>query len=111
MFGNGTEARRSATAALALAKDREVEYGAAFALGLSGDSSRSLSLANDLEAQYPEDTAVRFSYLPALRALLALNHGEPSRAVELLRIAAPYDLGQPRSKIQGFFGALYPIFP
>jgi DNA-binding winged helix-turn-helix (wHTH) protein/tetratricopeptide (TPR) repeat protein len=110
MFGNATEARRSATVALALAKDREVEYGAAFALGLSGDSSRSSSLANDLEAQYPEDTAVRFSYLPVLRALLALNHDEPSQAIELLQVAAPYELGQPRSKIQGFFGSLYPIY-
>ncbi len=110
MFGNAAEARRSATAALALAKDREVEYGAAFALGLAGDSSRSSSLANDLEARYPEDTALRFSYLPALRGLLALNHGEPSRAIALLRVAAPYDLGEPRSKIQGFFGALYPIY-
>jgi hypothetical protein len=110
MFGNATEARRSATVALALAKDREVEYGAAFALVLSGDSSRSSSLANDLEAQYPEDTAVRFSYLPVLRALLALNHDEPSQAIELLQVAAPYELGQPRSKIQGFFGSLYPIY-
>jgi len=63
-----------------------------------------------LEAQYPEDTALRFSYLPALRGLLALNHGKPSRAIELLRVAVPYDLGQPRSKIQGFFGSLYPIY-
>ena len=110
MFGNAAEARRSAMAALALAKDREVEYGAAFALGLAGDSSRSSSIANDLEARYPEDTALRFSYLPALRGLLALNHGEPSRAIELLRVAVPYDLGQPRSKIQGFFGSLYPIY-
>ncbi len=110
MFGNAAEARRSALAALALARDREVEYGAAFALALSGDSSRSQSMANDLEAQYPEDTAVRFSYLPALRALQALKRGEPSRAIELLRVAVPYDLGEPRSKIQGFFGALYPIY-
>jgi eukaryotic-like serine/threonine-protein kinase len=110
LFGNAAEARRSAAAALALARDREVDYGAAFALALSGDSSRSQAMANDLEAQYPEDTAVRFSYLPALRALLALNHGQSSRAIELLQVAIPNDLGQPRCKIQGFFGALYPIY-
>ena len=39
-FGNAPEARRSAMAALELSKDRDVEYGAAFALALSGDSSR-----------------------------------------------------------------------
>jgi eukaryotic-like serine/threonine-protein kinase len=55
-------------AALELSKERDVEYGAAFALALSGDSSRSQALANDLERRFGEDTSVRFSYLPALRA-------------------------------------------
>jgi eukaryotic-like serine/threonine-protein kinase len=109
-FGNGSEARRSATAALELATDREVEYGSAFAMALSGDSSRSQTLANDLERRFPEDTSVRFSYLPAVRALVVLNHGEPAKAVELLQIAVPYELGTPRSKLQGFFGALYPVY-
>ena len=84
-----------AMAALELSKDRDVEYGAAFALALAGDSSRSQTLANDLEKRFPEDTSVRFSYLPALRALLALNHGEPAKAIELLQIAVPYELGAP----------------
>ena len=97
-------------AALELSKDREVEYGAAFALALSGDSSRSQTLANDLESRFPEDTSVRFSYLPALRALLALNHGEPAKAIELLQIAVPYELGAPRSSHTWYFGALYPVY-
>jgi eukaryotic-like serine/threonine-protein kinase len=109
-FGNAPTARRSAMAALELSKDREVEYGAAFALALSGDSSRSQTLANNLERRFGEDTSVRFSYLPALRALLALNHGEPAKAIELLQVAVPYDLGVPRSSIHGNFGALYPVY-
>ncbi len=43
------------------------------------------NLVSDLEKRFPEDTAVRFSYLPTLRAVLALNHGEPSKAIELSR--------------------------
>jgi hypothetical protein len=109
-FGNAPEARRSAIAALALSKDREVEYGAAVALALSGDSSQSQTLAKDLEGRYLEDTSVRFSYMPSLRAILALNHGEPARAIELLQAAVPHELGAPRSSIHGFFGALYPIY-
>jgi DNA-binding winged helix-turn-helix (wHTH) protein/tetratricopeptide (TPR) repeat protein len=109
-FGNASAASRSATAALELAKDREVEYGTAFALALSGDSSRSQALANDLERRFPEDTSVRFSYLPVLRALLSLNHGEPAKAIELLQITVPHELATPRSKLQGFFGALYPVY-
>jgi len=108
-FGNAREARQSAMAALELSRDREVEFGVAFALALSGDSSGSQTLANDLEKRFGEDTSVRFNYLPALRALLAMNRGEPSKAIELLQVATPYELGTPRSSIHGFFGALYPI--
>jgi|CZKS01.1.fsa_nt_gi tetratricopeptide (TPR) repeat protein len=110
LFGNAPAARRSAMAALELSKELYVEYGAAFALALSGDSSWSQALATDLERRFGEDTSVRFSYLPALRARLALNHGEPSKAIELLQIAAPYELGEPRSAIHGNFGALYPVY-
>jgi hypothetical protein len=98
-------------AVLELSKDRDVEYGAAFALALSGESSRSQTLANDLERRFPEDTSVRFTYVPAIRAVLALNHGEPSRAIELLQIAVPYDLGAPLCGAPpGFFGMFYPVY-
>ena len=97
-------------AVLDLSKGRDVEYGAALALALSGDSSQSQTSADDLERRFLEDTAVRFSYLPALRALLALNHGEPARAIELLQIAVPYEPGAPPSSFFGNFGALYPIY-
>jgi Tfp pilus assembly protein PilF len=109
-FGNAPEARRSAMAVLEPSKGREVEYGAALALALSGDSSRSQTLADDLERRFPEDTAVRFSYLPALRALLALNRGESAKAIEVLQIAVPYELGAPPSSFFGNFGALYPVY-
>jgi eukaryotic-like serine/threonine-protein kinase len=110
MFGITSEAKESAMKALHLGKDREVEYGAAFALALAGDSSGSEGLVDDLEEHFPEDTSVRFSYVPTIRARLALNRGEPAKAIELLQIAIPYELGQPRSALQGFFGALYPIY-
>jgi hypothetical protein len=97
-------------ASLALSRGRDVEYGAAFALALLGDSPRSQATADDMEKRFPEDTFVKFSYLPALRALLALNHGEPSKAIELVQMAAPYELGVPGSTTFGLFGALYPVY-
>jgi tetratricopeptide (TPR) repeat protein len=63
-----------------------------------------------LERRWPEDTAVRFSYLPEVRALLALNHGEPAKAIELLQIAIPYELGDPPSSFLGYFGSFYPQY-
>src|SRR5271167_2848854 len=109
-FGNASEARKMAMAALKLSKDREVEYGAGFALALSGDSSHAHALADDLEGRFPEDTTIRLSYLPALRARLALNHGDASGALETLKVAIPHELGAPRSSIHALFGALYPVY-
>jgi tetratricopeptide (TPR) repeat protein len=109
-FGNGLVARQNSTAALAHSKDRDVEYGAAFALALSGDLSQSQALADDVERRFPEDTSAKFSYMPTIRALLALKHRQPSRAVDLLQVAVPYEIGAPHSSFFGFFGALYPVY-
>ncbi len=108
-YGNTHVAMQRARKARELAKGREVEYGTAFALALSGDSSTAEAMANDLEKRFPEDTAVRFSYLPALRARLALNHRDPSGAIELLQ-GVRYELGSPRSALNAFFGAMYPVY-
>jgi hypothetical protein len=70
----------------------------------------SQTLANDLEKRFPEDTLVRFNYVPTLRALLALNDRKPSSAIELLQAASPYELGSPISDSVGFAGALYPVY-
>ena len=109
-FGNTSLAKQSADAALALSNDRGVEYGAALALALSGDAARAQSLADDLEKRFPEDTSVRFSYLPALRAQLALNRGDPAKAIELLDVAVPNELGSPRVALHANFRALYPVY-
>ena len=110
LFGNAPEARRSATEALQLSNGRDVEYSAAFALALAGDLPRAQTLASDLERRFPEDTSVQFNYLPALRALFALNHGEPAKAIELLQVAVPHELAVPAVDYNAFFGGMYPVY-
>ena len=39
------------------------------------------------------DTIVQFNYLPTIRAQIALSHRDASSATQLLRSAAPYELG------------------
>jgi eukaryotic-like serine/threonine-protein kinase len=73
LFGNPAAATRHAAAALEQAKNREVAYGNALALAPAGSSSKAQTIADDLERNFPEDTSVKFSYLPVLRASLALN--------------------------------------
>jgi hypothetical protein len=79
-------------AALALSNGRDVTYMGALALALSGDSSRSQPLADDLEERFPEDTFAKFTYVPVLRALSALERGKLTDSVERLQIALPYEL-------------------
>ncbi len=106
---NEFEARRSAMALLDLSRGRDVIFGAAFSLALSGDSVQAKTLIDELERRFPEDTSVKFTYLPTLRGLLAVKQDEPQKAIELLQVAAPYELGTPLSIFYGF-GALYPIY-
>jgi len=109
-FGNMAAVRKSAGTVLDLSTDRDVEYGAAFALALSGESSRSRALAKDLETRFPEDTAVNVFYLPAIRALLELSGGEPSKAIGLLQVSLPYDRGLPPSAAPAFIGPFYTVY-
>jgi tetratricopeptide (TPR) repeat protein len=113
LFGNRAEAQRSAAAALSLFRSRDADYGPAFALALLRDSAQARKIAAELERQYPEDTSVQFSYLPALRALEALNQDDPVKALEMTQASLPYDLAVPGTAYftgASFFGALYPVY-
>jgi predicted Zn-dependent protease len=110
LFGNTHEARRLALSARRSANGREAVYGSALALAFAGDSVQSQKVADDLGKRFPKDTLVNFNYLPTVRALLALNHGQPLKAVELLQAASPYELGYLSANSVGFAGSLYPIY-
>ena len=110
LFGNVGEARPRAMAALQRSDDREIQYAAALTLALSGDSSQSRKVADNLEMLFPEDTSVRFSYLPVLRGVIALNNGKPPAAIEALQGAVVREFGLPRTTMHGNFGALYPVY-
>jgi eukaryotic-like serine/threonine-protein kinase len=110
LLGNADEARKWAASTKQLRNSRDVQYGALLALALTGDLSqgetRLEQLADDFARRFPEDTLVEFNYLPTLRAQMAIDHHDPSKAIELLQAAAPYELGlSPAS-----FTALYPIY-
>ncbi len=105
LFGYPADARKRATAALKISKGLDVEYQAALALALIGDSARVQALASDLSKQFPEETIVQFKKMPTLKAQLALNRNEPLKAIEALQPATPYELG-----IMGTNTGLYPIY-
>jgi tetratricopeptide (TPR) repeat protein len=109
LFGNADEARRIASLAMAGAVGRDVRYGVALTWAYVGDDGRARTLTDDLGKRFPEDTLVKFNYVPTLRAKLAVSRGNSSSAIDNLRAATPYELGLTTSSIYGWT-ALYPIY-
>jgi predicted Ser/Thr protein kinase len=93
LFGNAAEAGQQATAALVLSTSRDVQYGAALALALAGETGRAKTLADDLGKRFPEDTLVQFNFVPTLHAQIAISGTDVSKALEALKAASPYELG------------------
>jgi serine/threonine protein kinase len=108
LFGTVAEDRKRTAAALGLSTGRDVEYGAALALALGGDTARAEALAEDLVKRFPEDTLVQFNYLPTIRAQLALVRMDHSKAIEVLQAASPYELGTPSGN--AYSPGLYPVY-
>ena len=64
-------------------------------------------MAETLNKDFARDTIVQGYWLPAIRAAIELNAKNAVGAVELLKTAAPYELGQ----CEPFqVGMLYPIY-
>jgi eukaryotic-like serine/threonine-protein kinase len=108
-FGNADEAQRGVSSALKRSDSRDVLYFAALALAYSRQDARAQAMVGDLAKRFPEDTIVQFNYLPTLRARLALNKGEASNAIDVLRPATLYELGV-STNCPLTWTPMYPVF-
>jgi tetratricopeptide (TPR) repeat protein len=107
-FGNLARAREQSLSALTTASTKGLQVLVALALARSGDSARAEKLADELQKQFPLDAVVSDYWVPTVRASIAINRREPSKAIEFLKTSAPYELGLV-SNIE--FGALlYPPY-
>ena len=93
--GNREQARADADAAVKLAPNRDVRAMAALALARAGDTAGAEKLAAELDKTFPLDTLVQRYWLPTIRAAVALQRKDPNRAIELLKVASPIELGGP----------------
>jgi len=91
--GNVVLAEQEAHAALAQASGREVEFASAFALTLAGDTTAAGRLAGDLGKRFPQDTILKFEWVPETYAGVALRSGDNGKALEALAAATVYELG------------------
>jgi DNA-binding winged helix-turn-helix (wHTH) protein/tetratricopeptide (TPR) repeat protein len=92
-FGNYRQARERATAALAMARGKSIDAPASLALVRSGDTHRAQALIDEIARRSPLDTEVNKVILPGVRAAVETKRSNPVKAIELLRPAAPYELG------------------
>ena len=105
--GNLKLARADADAALKLAPDRNVREAAALAIAQAGDTTAAEKLATELDKDFPVDTLVQRYWLPAIRAAIALQRKDPSRAVELLQVTDTIELGDFRLIVVHLRGEAY----
>jgi len=108
-FGNAPQARRQTAAALALASTKDIRILAALAWARVGDSDRAGKMADELEKQNPVHTKILGYWLPTIRAAIELNRKNPSKAIEILQTAAPFELAEstPATEIGEM---LYPVY-
>ena len=93
-FGNAAAAKQHAEKALAMSNGRDVQYAVGTALAYIGDNTRVQTLLADFAKRFPEDTLVRFMYVPTLRGALALSHHDAAKATAELEVTIPYEAGQ-----------------
>jgi eukaryotic-like serine/threonine-protein kinase len=109
LFGNPAPAKQHAAAALSMTDGRDVQFLAALAYALAGDSAKTQTLVNDLTKRFPDDTVVKFIYLTTLRAQQALMRHDSAKAIAELQPAAPYESGQSSSG-NTISISLYPVY-
>jgi eukaryotic-like serine/threonine-protein kinase len=102
LYGNPARAKERVDKALALAGDRDTQYGAAVTLAFAGELPRATAIADALNRRFPEDTFVQSCYLPVIRGVVALKRKDSAGAVRELAAASPYELG--------LAGGLLPVY-
>jgi len=104
--GNSLLARKKAAAALGLSSAKTVQTVAALALARAGDIVGASAIAKDLNRRFPTDTLLKGYWMPSIQAAIEIDRKNPARAIEVLQIASPYELGgQPFDQ-----DTLYPVY-
>jgi serine/threonine protein kinase/Flp pilus assembly protein TadD len=93
VFGSSRQAREQAAAALAVARSRNTLPRAATTLALAGDVAQAQQLIEELGQRFPADTLINALWVPTARAAIEIKGGSPTKVIESLRAAGPYEAG------------------
>jgi tetratricopeptide (TPR) repeat protein/predicted Ser/Thr protein kinase len=92
-MGDAGRARQEADRALAEMSGRDEIIVAALTFARAGEGARAEALADELGRLHAEDTIIQKYWRPAIRAAVALQRRDARGAIEELRQALPYELG------------------
>ncbi len=90
-LGDRAQATRDAAAALSISRGAKVALQAAMAYALAGEERKAQELSSEVAKRRPEDTLVQSVGVPLVSAIIELNHKDPTKALQLLTAAGPYD--------------------
>ena len=103
--GMDMQARRFESKAAGSPLDRTNKIVMALALARSGRTQQAGRLADQISAEWPEDTLVQHYFIPTIRAAIKLRQHDPAAAIDLLRDTAKYDLA-----FTGSVDCVYPAY-
>ena len=66
---------------------------ATLAFALAGDVAQAQKLSDELARRFPADTLINAIWIASARAAVEIHGGNATKAIELLRAAAPYEAG------------------
>ena len=91
MEGNRPAALAGADAALKKSQTPTTLLSVADIYARSGEPAKAEKLVTQAAGQRPDDEFMQSVYVPIAQAVLAMNHHDAGRAVDLLKKATPYD--------------------
>lgn len=108
MVGNLSESGRRAREGLKISAGRYVPLRNAMTLVRARETAKALTAADQLGKQFPDDTIVQLIWLPMIHAQAALNQNDALKAIEILQVSTPFELGT--SRPDTFIPTLCPVY-
>lgn len=99
LYGTFDEVTRQLRTVPVANSGQDLQAAVAMAYAFAGQRAAAQSLADKMAKEYPENTLVQSNYLPVIRGQLALLANKPDQAIDLLKDARRYELGQPAQVI------------
>ena len=90
-FGMRSQGAADAARALAITQSDSVLGSVAETLALTGKDQEALKFSDEVVKRHPLDDFIQSVDGPTVRAIVALNHGDAAKAIEILNAAKPFD--------------------